>query len=56
LQPDGFLRDPDARHKGTGMDEASLRERLKETKAEVVYRRKLLAGLDAQIAAYDPHK
>jgi hypothetical protein len=51
-----LLRDPDSRHKGTGMDDASLRERLAEAKVEVVYRRKLLAGLDAQIADYDPHK
>ena len=30
------------------MDPASLRQRLKEAEAEVRYRKKLLAGLDAK--------
>ena len=40
-----LVRDPDARHQGTGMDPASLRERLKEAREEVAFRRKLLAEL-----------
>ncbi len=43
-----LVRDPDARHQGTGMDEASLRERLKEAREEVAYRKKLLADLGAE--------
>ena len=43
-----LVRDPDARHQGTGMDPASLRERLKEAREEVAYRKKLLADLDAK--------
>ena len=40
-----LLRDPDARYQGTGIDTASLRQRLKEAKEEVAYRKKLLADL-----------
>ena len=40
-----LVRDPDARHQGTGMDEASLRRALKEARQEVAYRKKLLAEL-----------
>ena len=43
-----LVRDPDARHQGTGMDPALLRQRPKEAEAEVRYRKKLLAGLDAK--------
>jgi hypothetical protein len=43
-----LVRDPDARHQGTGMDTASLRQRLKEARKEVAYRKKLLAELDAK--------
>ena len=46
-----LLRDPDARYQGTGMDTVSLRQGLKEAEAEVRYRKKLLAGLDAKEAA-----
>ena len=41
-----LIRDPGARYQGTGMDTASLRQRLKEAREEVAYRKKLLAGLD----------
>ena len=46
-----LLRDPDARYQGTGMDTASLRQGLKEAEAEVRYRKKLLADLDAKETA-----
>ena len=43
-----LVRDPDARHQGTGMDDASLKQELKEARAKVTYRKKLLAELDAK--------
>ena len=43
-----LIRDPDARYQGTGMDTAALRQRLKEAREEVAYRKKLLADLDAK--------
>ena len=46
-----LVRDPDARHQGTGMDPASLRRSLREAQAEVAYRKKLLAELDAKQTA-----
>ena len=46
-----LLRDPGARYQGTGMDTASLRQWLKEARAEVAYRKKLLAELDAKETA-----
>jgi hypothetical protein len=46
-----LVRSPDARPQGTGMDTASLRRDLKEARAEVAYRKKLLAGLDAKETA-----
>jgi hypothetical protein len=46
-----LLRDPDARYQGTGMDTETLRQRLKEAREEVAYRKKLLAGLDAKETA-----
>lgn len=46
-----LLRNPESRHQGTGMDDASLRESLKGAEAEVRYRKKLLAGLDAKETA-----
>jgi hypothetical protein len=46
-----LIRDPDARYQGTGMDTASLRQRLKEAQREVAYRQKLLAKLDAKETA-----
>ena len=45
-----LIRDPDARYQGTGMDTTSLRQRLKEAREEVAYRKKLLAELDAKEA------
>jgi hypothetical protein len=49
-----LVRDPDARHQGSGMDTASLRQRLKEAEAEVRYRKKLLAGLDRKAVTASP--
>ena len=46
-----LVRDPDARYQGTGMDTETLRQRLKEAREEVAYRKKLLAGLDAKETA-----
>ena len=46
-----LVRDPEARHQGSGMDMPSLRQRLKEAREEVAYRKKLLADLDAKEAA-----
>jgi hypothetical protein len=48
-----LIRDPDARYQGTGMDTASLRQRLKEAREEVTYRKKLLADLDAKETAHE---
>jgi hypothetical protein len=43
-----LVRDPDAGPRGAGMDPAPRRQRLKEAREEVAYRKKLLAGLDAK--------
>lgn len=40
-----LVRDSDAGHRGTGSDLASRRQRLKEAREEVAYRKKLLADL-----------
>jgi hypothetical protein len=43
-----LVKNPDEGHRGTGSDPESRRERLKEAKEEVAYRKKLLAGIDAK--------
>jgi hypothetical protein len=42
-----LVKNLDAGHRGTGSDPASRRQRLKEAREEVAYRKKLLAGLKA---------